>query len=345
VFPAVHHSYKFCLLTLRGYDAADFAFSLTLAEHLRDPRRRFSLSAADLALFNPNTHTCPVFRTRADADLARAIYQRVPVLVREGQPEGLPAGQAGNPWGISFQRMFDMSNNSHLFRTREQLEQDGFRLVSNVFVKGDPRSSHAIRYSPLYEAKLMHQFDHRFATYEGERMAYGAWKRAKPRRRKRPTRPLPSHPATGWQKRRCSRAWVADAVTRRRGRVIRRLTSALHSPLAAGLMPNFASDRQGTFLLSALPIAGAEDNVFLIWLPQSVPPQLCLVFLRCLNSLVFDYIVHQKLCGTNLSFFPIKLFLVLPPTFYTAEALTLLCSGCWNWFTRRKTCGRWPKRC
>ena len=47
-----------------------------------------------------------------------------------------------------------------LFRTREQMEQSGWHLEGNVFVKEDER------YLPLYEAKLFHQYDHRFATFE-----------------------------------------------------------------------------------------------------------------------------------------------------------------------------------
>ena len=57
--------------------------------------------------------------------------------------------------------MFMMNTDSHLFRTREQLEQVGWRLEGNVFVQGEER------YLPLYEAKLFHQYDHRFATFEG----------------------------------------------------------------------------------------------------------------------------------------------------------------------------------
>src|SRR5207302_7113887 len=96
---------------------------------------RVVLTLDDFALLNPNTRTCPVFRTRVDADLTRAIYRRVPVLVDERR--GL------NPWGVEFLRMFDMSNDSGLFR-----DAAGPRLV------------------PLYEAKLFHQFNHRWATYE-----------------------------------------------------------------------------------------------------------------------------------------------------------------------------------
>jgi hypothetical protein len=68
----------------------------------------------------------------------------VPVLINENDPE------KGNPWGISFNRMFDMSNDSHLFKTREKLEENGFELQGNHFVKGEKR------YLPLYEAKMMH---------------------------------------------------------------------------------------------------------------------------------------------------------------------------------------------
>lgn len=59
--------------------------------------------------------------------------------------------------------MMDMSNDSDLFRTREQLADDGWQLAGNVFCKvdGDGR---AREYLPLYEGRLGHQFNHRFAT-------------------------------------------------------------------------------------------------------------------------------------------------------------------------------------
>jgi very-short-patch-repair endonuclease len=148
LFPGVHRSYKFCLLTLAGSwqptpagvrEAAPmvFAFFATDADHLRDPRRVFTLTADDIARINPNTRTLPVFRTRQDADLTRAVYRRVPVLVNEHTGE--------NSWGVRFLRMFDMSNDSHLFRTRAELEQQGYRLVGNVFVPSPPNPlSHAV---------------------------------------------------------------------------------------------------------------------------------------------------------------------------------------------------------
>jgi hypothetical protein len=139
LFSSVHRSFKFCTLTLGATKASEFAFFLAQTEQLGDERRRFSLAAEDFKLINPNTRTCPVFRSRTDAELTRAIYRRVPVLIeeeRDGQPEK-------NPWGVQFsQGLFNMTSDSSLFSS-----QSGAGRL------------------PLYEAKMIHQFDHRWATY------------------------------------------------------------------------------------------------------------------------------------------------------------------------------------
>ncbi|MFF4242699.1 Eco57I restriction-modification methylase domain-containing protein, partial [Actinomadura geliboluensis] len=159
LFRDVDSRLKFSLLTLTGRAEqaikADFAFFLHDPTELETPLKRFSLTPEEITLINPNTGTCPVFRSRRDAEITLGVYRRVPVLLREGDPNG-------NPWGISFMTMFHMSNDSHLFRTRDELEADGWRLQGNVFTRG------AQRYLPLYEAKMLHHYDHRWATYEGD---------------------------------------------------------------------------------------------------------------------------------------------------------------------------------
>ena len=161
VFPGVHRSYKFCLLTLSGADRpspqAEFAFFLYRAEQLQDANRRFVLAPEDFALFNPNTRTCPVFRTRRDAAIAGKMHRRAGVFwkeSRDGEPDI-------NPWAVKFSTMFHMSNDSGLFHTLRELVGEGWRLEGNIFVRGQERCL------PLYEAKLFHQYDHRFATFQG----------------------------------------------------------------------------------------------------------------------------------------------------------------------------------
>ena len=157
LFPSVHRSYKFCLLTLtdhhRPSDAARFVFFAHDVADVDDPEKNLTLTPDDLMLFNPNTRTAPTFRKRRDAEITTGIYRRVPVLIREGVPDG-------NPWDVKYQRMFDMANDSNLFRTRPQLEDDGWALQGNHFVRGDDR------YLPLYVLAMVHQYDHRWATFE-----------------------------------------------------------------------------------------------------------------------------------------------------------------------------------
>ena len=106
------------------------------------------------ARVNPNTGTAPVFRTRRDADITRRIYERHPVLVdRSGDEEY-------RVWPVQYLRMFDMANDSHLFRTAAQLDTDGFYPVQggNHWKRGDTL------YLPLYEGKMVQAFDHRAAS-------------------------------------------------------------------------------------------------------------------------------------------------------------------------------------
>ncbi|MFZ2220497.1 MAG: SAM-dependent DNA methyltransferase, partial [Rhodoferax sp.] len=147
IFPSVHHSFRFCLLTLGAAEQAKFVFFAQEPTQLHDARRRFTLSIDEFRLINPNTLTCPVFRSERDAELTKKLYRVAPVLLRDAVWEGEGKNArivrpAENPWGISFMTMFHMSGDSHLFENTAAPD----RL-------------------PLYEAKLIHQFDHRWATY------------------------------------------------------------------------------------------------------------------------------------------------------------------------------------
>ncbi|GIW08697.1 MAG: hypothetical protein KatS3mg060_3502 [Dehalococcoidia bacterium] len=271
IFPGVHRSYKFCLLTVSKaqVERGSFAFFLTDPAQLADEARRFSLEAEDFRLLNPNTGTCPVFRTRADAELTRAIYRRVPVLVNERTGE--------NPWGISFLRMFDMANDSGLFRTAP-----GPRLV------------------PLYEAKLFHQFTHRWATFEGDdTRELTPAELADPSLTVRPRYWVPQREVEERLKGRWDREWLL---------VFRGITNATN---------------ERTAIFAVLPRVAVGNSAPLLLTKMNMPElQACL--LASLSSFTFDFTVRPKVGGTNLNFFLVKQFPVLPPSAYTERDLAFI---------------------
>lgn len=151
LFSAVDSRMKFCLLTLTGAaqpieQGAEFIFFAQDVAELKDDARRFTLSAAEIALLNPNTRTCPIFRSKRDAELTKAIYQRVPVLIKESEAEE-------NPWGLVIRRVYDMN------------KQDVLNKCKKV-----ERNNLSLNYIPMMESKLMHQFDSRWATYSDDNL-------------------------------------------------------------------------------------------------------------------------------------------------------------------------------
>ena len=156
-FPDIDSRFKFCALIVGGpqrtFAETHCGFFLPGAEAIQDPDRAFTLAPDDFTRVNPNTGTAPVFRTRRDADLTRRIYESHPVLVDRSGDEVCKA------WPIQHLRQFDVTNDSHLFRTAAQLESDGFYPVqANRWKKGKEL------YLPLYEGKMANSFDHRVAS-------------------------------------------------------------------------------------------------------------------------------------------------------------------------------------
>ena len=153
-FKDIHASFKFCALIFGGeqrtFDETKCAFFLHDTATINDPDRCFPLSPDDFARVNPNTGTAPVFRTRRDAEITRGIYASHPVLVDRS------SGEERRVWPVKYHNMFHMANDSHLFRTVEQLDDEGFYPVQgNRWKKGDEL------YLPLYQGRMIHQFDHR----------------------------------------------------------------------------------------------------------------------------------------------------------------------------------------
>ena len=154
-FPDVDSRFKFCAVIFGGseqrFDETECAFFMHKVEVVNDPERCFPLSPDDFARVNPNTGTAPVFRTRRDAEITRGIYERHPVLVEHSGKKERRA------WPVRFkQGLFNMTSDSHFFRTAAQLDSMGFYPVDGTrWKRGDEL------YLPLYQGRMIGQFDHR----------------------------------------------------------------------------------------------------------------------------------------------------------------------------------------
>lgn len=292
IFPSVHRSYKFCALTLGKQEAARFVFFATRAAQLRDERRAFTLSGADIALLNPNTRTCPVFRSQADAELTKKIYRRVPVLIEESK------GKAGNPWGISFMAMIHMSNDSGLFRTAAQLTADGAQRDGPNWIGRDKAV-----WVPLYEAKMVHQFDHRWATYEDN----GSDSRDMTDAEK-------CDPASFAQ----PRYWIKDSdkESALAGRQARQWLIGWRD------ITNATNER--TVIASVIPYVGVGNNMPIWFVGDQQSPRHSACLLANFCSLALDFTARHKVGGTHLNFFIFKQLPLLPPGRYTPADLDFI---------------------
>jgi len=163
-FPDVHASFKFCAFAFGGkerkFSYTECAFFLHKMDELKDDERSFQLTAKDFAVVNPNTGTAPIFRTQRDAELTRKIYNSFPVLVRH-EPDPLNPQKVieHKLYPVKYYRMFDMTNDAHLFKKRDELEADGFYPVAgNRLKKGKEE------FMPLYEGKMVQIYNHRAAN-------------------------------------------------------------------------------------------------------------------------------------------------------------------------------------
>ncbi|PZT77519.1 MULTISPECIES: Eco57I restriction-modification methylase domain-containing protein [unclassified Streptomyces] len=296
LFPAVDSRMKFCVLSLAGRSrrepAARFAFFLHDPAELESADKAFTLTPEEITLLNPNTGTCPVFRSRRDAEITLGIYRRVPVLLNESDKAH------GNPWAVSFmQGLFNMSHDSHLFRpsaangeTLKSMLADGWHLDGNVLVRGGERLL------PLYEAKMLHHYDHRWATYTDK----GEPRDLTLAEKRDPTAvALPRYWAseqnipTGTMDKRGAEVKVDGVRQRLENR------GWAHDWLLGWRDICRATDERT--VIAALAPANGFNHKFLIALADDAE-----LLGAALSSLAFDYAARQAIGGTSMSFFIMK---------------------------------------
>jgi hypothetical protein len=295
LFAGVDSRMKFCLLTIgSGVAEAEFSFFLTDPAQLEQAERRFTLSPAQIARINPNTKTAPVFRARRDAELTAAIYDRVPVLIDEAK--GSKPDALGNPWHATFHsRIWHMAEDSHWFRSAEQLAEKGLRAEGAYWVDEEGE-----RYAPLYEAKMIHHFDHRWATYDGSSRDALASEKSDPM----------------WEPR--ARYWVPETEVSSR---LRRQNWSREWLMGWRDITNATNER--TVISSPFLSTASGDTLLLIF--PDVERARSLAGLQAnLAAIVMDYCARQKIGGTHLKYNTFFQLPILPPSAYNEAALAFI---------------------
>ena len=290
-FPDVHASFKFCVFVAglaSTQETARYASYVHDVKELNDPERCFPLASEDFAKVNPNTGTAPIFRSRRDAKLTKAIYDRMPVLVDRSK------GEEVKIWPVKHSTMFHMTNDSGLFRTREELEEkekaypvDGNRFRSP---KGD--------WVPLYVGRMIYHFDHRAASVKlnPESLHH----------------PLLSGDVTSEQKADpgfvpTPQYWVpADQVA-----------FPYDIEWAIGFRDVTNPTNARTMIATVVPFAGMGNTVpILTASDQDAYRQSSPYLIANFNVKIFDYVTRQKVHGTHLNWYIVEQLPVVPPDRY-----------------------------
>jgi len=292
IFPDVHGSFKFCILIIGGQginsELANCMFFNHQLEDLFLKNRSISLSVADIKLLNPNTKTCPIFRTNRDAQITKAIYQKVPILIDENRKS------IGNPWNVKYMLMFHQSFDSEHFKDADELLKRKYRLKGNVWSKGSKK------YIPLYEAKMIQAYDHRAASVKFDKKKW--------------TRQGQTIKTTLVQHRNPEyvvqpRWWIEEKKVES---VISKY-EFYHSIVFKNVT---SPTNHRTMIGTIIPWSGVVHSAPLMIAGKNHAISLVVCLLGNLNSYIYDYVCRQKIGGINLSYYIINQLPVLLPEDY-----------------------------
>ena len=293
-FPDVDSRFKFCAFVAspsRVPDATRCAFFLQDVAELDDEERCFPLTAEAFARVNPNTGTAPIFRARRDAALTTAIYERLPVLVDRSSGEEVKA------WPVKYATMFHMTNDSEMFRTRTELEEQEGAWPTG----GNRFDSAAGEWAPLYVGRMIHLFDHRAASVE--------------------VNAVNLHNV----------ALSGDIGVEQKADAAFVPTPQYWVPAAAASFPDGhdwtiafrdigrATDVR-TMIAAAVPFVGLGNTAPAIFVERSEGNRSsAAILLANFGATVFDFVVRQKAQSTHLNWFIVEQLPVVPPERYEAE--------------------------
>ena len=183
--------------------------------------------------------------------------------------------------------MFHQTNDAELFREPDALKADGFKLKGNRWIKGKQV------FLPMYEAKMLQDYDHRAADVVTDQSN-----------------------------------WVRQGQTEKRSLVGYQNPEQLAMPRfwvdahevelpewgCVGFKDITSPTNQRTMIAACAPIAGFTNHFIIVRSRLEPVRQLCL--LANLNAFAYDYCTRQKIGGVTLNFFIVEQVPTLPPETY-----------------------------
>lgn len=290
-FPDVHASFKFCALVvggkLRRFEGAQCAFYLHSVDEIDDPERNFMLEPRDFARVNPNTGTAPIFRTRRDATITKQVYEALPVLVDRSTKKLVQS------YPVKYFNMFHMTNDSHLFVTRAELDKDSYPIGGNRWKRGE------IEFAPLCEGKMVQMYDHRAANVVVNL--------------KNLNRPAAPEAATPSQH--LDPTWVPEPQFWVSSNNIPWMDSV---GWALAFKDVTASTNARTMIAALIPRSGVGNTLPLIVAEEDEKSyrEMAPLLAGNFNAIPFDFVARQKVQGQHLNWFIVEQLPVVPSDSY-----------------------------
>ena len=182
--------------------------------------------------------------------------------------------------------MFHMAGDSDLFASEEKMS-----------------------FLPLYEAKFIWHFDHRFSTYANattENINEGNLPQLTPESHADP------------QHRILTRYWVPAEE------IALRLSGNSSRNWLIGFRDIASATNERTGIFSVIPKVGTGHTLPFILFSANVQADLVACILSTLNSLTLDYILRQKIGGVHLTFTILNQLPILPPSTFSEADIAFI---------------------
>jgi hypothetical protein len=267
-FPDVHAQFRFALLTTCGAQlgspnrAGEFGWLLHSLDEQHESGRLIHLTSEDLTLFNPASGTCPVFKSERDLLINRELYSHGIHISIDSEHRFGEIDFLGE--------LFNMTRDSDYFISRPDSESE---------------------YLPLYEAKYLYQFDHRYAEY-----------------RNNDYRETPVASKMDPDCLLIPKSWVSTTEVDRRT-----LRRKMNKEWMIGFRDVASATNERTAIIAIFPFAAVGNNINLL---LALSPEQAALLCANVNSFAFDYACRQKTSGMHVNIFTMKQLPAVPLSAY-----------------------------